>query len=165
MCVANEKSGGLEFVISMRLITIIFIGITFVVFAACGQQQNHLSADYMKKLEDFKNKEKFIKDSASYSGVENQIMRSVLTQQMNSAAADFIVLSQLKNTTEKDYQDKIKVWLDRFSDVYLDLDTEERERICLYFEELMDIVELQSSGGYLNNFMYGFNPSEKTVNQ
>ncbi len=161
----TEESGCLEFVISMRLITIIFIGITFVVFAACGQQQNHLSADYMKKLEDFKNKEKFTKDSASYSGVENQVLRSVLTEKMNSAADDFIVLSKNNNVTDNDYQDKIKVGLDRFSDVYLDLDTEERERICLYFEELMDIVELQSSGGHLNNFMYGFNPAQKTVNQ
>ncbi|NOU62328.1 DUF4844 domain-containing protein, partial [Marinifilum caeruleilacunae] len=37
---------------------------------------------------------------------------------------------------------------------------EDRERICCYFEELMDIVGLESSDGQLNDFMYGFNPSE-----
>ena len=39
-------------------------------------------------------------------------------------------------------------------------DTEDRERLCSYFEELMDIVGLESSGGHLNNFMYGFDPNK-----
>lgn len=55
---------------------------------------------------------------------------------------------------------KKKFGLDRFSDIYIDLDTEDRERVCSYFEGLMDIVELESSWGQLNNFMYGFDPTE-----
>ena len=54
----------------------------------------------------------------------------------------------------------LSLGLERFSDIYLELDTEDRERICTYFEELMDIVGLESSGGYLNDFMYGFDPTE-----
>ena len=41
-----------------------------------------------------------------------------------------------------------------------ELDTEDRERICHYYEELMNIVGLESSGGHLNNFMYGFDPAK-----
>jgi hypothetical protein len=59
-----------------------------------------------------------------------------------------------------EYQNAIKIGLDRFSDLYLKLDTEDRERVCSYFEELMDIVGLESSGGHLNDFMYGFNPTK-----
>jgi hypothetical protein len=55
----------------------------------------------------------------------------------------------------------IKTGLSRFSDVYLDLDTEDRERVCVYFEELMDIVGLESSNGQLNMFMYGFDPTKE----
>ena len=44
----------------------------------------------------------------------------------------------------------------------MDLDTEDRERVCSYFEELMNIVKLESSEGQLNKFMYGFDPSEMT---
>jgi hypothetical protein len=59
------------------------------------------------------------------------------------------------------YQDKIKIGLKRFGDIYINLDTEDRERVCHYFEELMDIVGLESSDGHLNNFMYGFDPTTK----
>jgi hypothetical protein len=46
--------------------------------------------------------------------------------------------------------------LDRFKSIYVEIDTEDRERVCAYFEELMDIVGLESSDGHLNNFLYGF---------
>lgn len=54
----------------------------------------------------------------------------------------------------------IKVGLSRFSDIRMELDTEDRERLCGYFEELMDIVGLESSGGHLMMFMYGFSLPE-----
>ena len=44
--------------------------------------------------------------------------------------------------------------------IYMQLDTEDRERVSTYFEELMDIVGLQSSDGKLNQFIYGFDPNE-----
>lgn len=34
-------------------------------------------------------------------------------------------------------------------------DTEDRERICDYLVEIMDIIGLESSDGLLNNFVYG----------
>ncbi|WP_232732592.1 DUF4844 domain-containing protein [Cellulophaga sp. RHA19] len=42
----------------------------------------------------------------------------------------------------------------------LGYDSEDRERILLYFQEIMDIVGLQSSKGKLNNFYYGFELNE-----
>lgn len=52
------------------------------------------------------------------------------------------------------YQNLIKESLEKF-DIY-NLDTEDREYICGYFEKIMDAIELESSGGVLNRWLYGF---------
>ena len=89
-------------------------------------------------------------------------MRPIFTEKVNRAAADFKNVAESENPTEKKYQEKIKIGLSRFAEVYMELDTEDRERVCTYFEELMDIVGLESSNGQLNRFMYGFDPNEMT---
>ena len=118
----------------------------------------------MKKFEKFKAKEKFIADSVIYyPGIAKPSMRPILTEKINLAANDLEKLARTNKATDKDYQEQIKIGLQRFGDVYLELDTEDRERVCHYFEELMDIVGLESSDGLLNDFMYGFDPSKKTT--
>lgn len=136
----------------MKSKSLLIIGMVFILFVGCGQNKKVDSTDFMKKLLQFKNKEKFVKESAIYyQGVDDPIMRSVLSEKINLAADDFISLAEKQDVTEKEYQDKIEIGLKRFSDLYLQLDTEDRERICQYFEELMDIVGVESSGGHLNN--------------
>lgn len=39
-------------------------------------------------------------------------------------------------------------------------DSEERERAASYVEEVMDILEVESSEGLLNTWVYGFDPAE-----
>lgn len=70
------------------------------------------------------------------------------------------MIAKSKNPNNKEYLKKINIGLLRFSNANLYLDTEDRERVCLYFEELMDIVGLESSNGQLNKFLYGFDPTE-----
>ena len=107
------------------------------------------------KFEAFKNKEKFIRDDKIlYPGIGNPALKPILTEKINLSADDFEKIAQKGTATDKEYQDAIKKGLDRFREMYLDLDTEDRERICGYYEELMDIVGLESSGGHLNRFMY-----------
>ena len=116
----------------------------------------------MTKFDEFKSKEKFLQDyKLFYPGIGDLNLKSVLTEKLNLTADDFKKLADKENVTEKEYQNAIEIGLDRFSDLYLQLDTEDRERVRNYFEELMDIVGLESSGGYLNNFMYGFDPTTK----
>lgn len=111
----------------------------------------------MTKFDEFKSKEKFLQDDKLfYSGIGDPNLKPVLTEKINLAADDFKKLADKGNATDKEYQNAIKNGLERFTDLYLQLDTEYRERVCSYFEELMDIVGLESSGGHLNNFMYGF---------
>ena len=114
----------------------------------------------MTKFEAFKNKEKFLQDDKLfYPGLSDPSLRPVLTEKINLVADDFKKLAEKGAATDEAYQNAIQIGLDRFSDLYVQLDTEDRERVCSYMEELMDIVGLESSGGHLNNFMFGFDPN------
>jgi hypothetical protein len=145
----------------VRQIINILIGLTLLLFTSCGQGQIKTPENAMTKFEEFKSKEKFLQDDKLfYSGIGDPNLKPVLTEKINLVADDFIKLADKENVTDKEYQNAIKIGLDRFADLYLQLDTEDRERICSYFEELMDIVGLESSGGHLNNFMYGFDPTK-----
>jgi hypothetical protein len=145
----------------MKLKTYIFIGLTILILTACGQGKIQNPIHTIDKFEEFKAKEKFVEDTTIfYPGVANPAMRPILTAKINLAADDFKALAETGKATDKDYQEKIKIGLQRFYDVYIDLDTEDRGRICYYFEELMDIVGLESSNGQLNKFVYGFDPTK-----
>ncbi|AWH85249.1 DUF4844 domain-containing protein [Flavobacterium album] len=127
--------------------------ILLITLCACGQAQIVNPPDIMDKFEKFKQKEKFTEDlQMHYPGVRDVKMRPVLSEKINQAADDFREIAKSPNPTDKKYQEKIKTGLDRFSGIYLD--TEDRERVCSYFEELMDIVGLESSDGLLMDFMY-----------
>lgn|SRR3990167_5996703 len=135
----------------------IFLVLLFFIFTACGQKQIKLTTNTMEKFEKFKAKEKFVEDlKILYPGIGDEKLKPILTEKINLAAEDFEKIAQNKNATEKDYQNAIGKGLDRFKSIYVEIDTEDRERVCAYFEELMDIVGLESSDGHLNNFLYGF---------
>ena len=141
----------------MKQITFILIGLTLVLFTSCGQRKIKTPKNAMTKFEEFKNKEKFLQDDKLfYPGISEQALKPILTEKINLAADDFKKLAEKSLVTDKEYQDVIKNGLERFTE--LQLDTEDKERICSYFEELMDIVGLESSDGHLNNFMYEFDP-------
>lgn len=141
----------------LRLLLILII----FTFTACVQSLTNAPNNTINKFEEFKNKEKFIEDKTNYyPGIANSKLRHQLTEKINLAANDFEELAKRDSITDKDYQDKMKIGLQRFKDIYINLDTEDRERVCYYFKELMDIVGVKSSGGHLNNFMYGFDPTK-----
>ena len=113
-----------------------------------------------EKFTEFMAKKKFYEENF-YPGIGDEKMRLILSGKINKAAFDFQNVADSDNPTDKKYQEKIGIGLSRFADIYLKLDTEDRERVCTYFEELMDIIELESSNGQLNRFMYGFDTNEE----
>ena len=130
--------------------------------ASFGQVSMTASNNLSEMFEEFKMKEKFIQEEGSYyPGIAEERLRPIFSKKINLAAEDFQKVAEGNDPTQEKYLNAIDLGLDRFSDVYLELDTEDRERVCLYFEELMEIVGLESSGGRLNKFVYGFNPSEE----
>ncbi|MCK0115391.1 DUF4844 domain-containing protein [Gelidibacter sp. F63206] len=112
-----------------------------------------------EKFAEFIAKKKFVEENF-YPGIADEKMRPIFTEKINQIATDFKTVAESEKPTDKNYQEKIGIGLSRFANVYLELDTEDRERVCTYIEELMDIVELASSNGQLNKFMYGFDPNE-----
>ena len=115
----------------------------------------------MDKFEIFQQKEKFAEDlSIFYPGIASSDLLPILTGKINQAAEDFRQISLRPASTNDDYLQAIRTGLGRFEGIYLD--SEDRERVCHYFEELMDIVGLESSDGQLMTFMYGFNPDDLT---
>jgi len=137
------------------------IFILFLTLSACGQNVIEMKTNVIakEKFAEFIAKKKFIEENY-YPGISDEKMRPIFTAKINQAALDFKGVAESNNPSDKKYQESIRVGLSRFANVYLELDTEDRERVCTYFEELMDIVELESSNGQLNKFMYGFDPNE-----
>ncbi|XLS27639.1 DUF4844 domain-containing protein [Flavobacteriaceae bacterium M23B6Z8] len=115
-----------------------------------------------KQFAEFIAKKKFVAQPYPnyYPGIADEKMRPILTEKINQVASDFKTIAESENPTDEDYQEQIGIGLSRFRENYLELDTEDREMVCSYIEQLMDIVGLESSNGQLNKFMYGFDPME-----
>ena len=90
-----------------------------------------------------------------YPGLENEKIKDKVNDLINRCIDDFIILVQ-RSSAKKDFQQAISRGLSYFETLGYNLDTEDRERVCGYFEEIMDAVGLESSGGILNEWMYGF---------
>jgi Domain of unknown function (DUF4844) len=116
----------------------------------------------MDAFDDFIGKEKFLADSdLFYAGLsETEETRLFLVENINQLAENYRILSQKTGISSKDYLQKMKETLDKVKEVFMGLDTEDRERFLMYIEEIMDLVGLESSEGLLNTFMYGFDPME-----
>ena len=139
----------------------VFVLLILLIFS-CQNPNIKVDQIMLTKIEEFKKKEKFQSDmSIFYPGISNEKLKPIVTDKINLAANDFEKILKSGNATNDEFQNAIKTGLNRFSDIYLELDTENRERVCGYFEELMDIVGLESSEGQLNNFMYDFDPNKK----
>lgn len=145
-----------------------YIQIILILFTLTSCSQNAIemktSENANQKFKEFIAKKKFVEKPYPnlYPGIADEKMRPIFTEKINQVALDFKSVAESKKPTDKEYQEKIRIGLLRFKDIYLDLDTEDREQVCLYFEELMDIVGLESSNGQLNKFLYGFDPNEFT---
>ncbi len=138
--------------------------IIFLVIFSCAKKTTQMKTpkDAHKQFTAFIAKKKFIEQPYPnyYPGIGKEKIRPILTEKINQIAFDFKEIAVNRNPTDKKYLEKIEIGLSRFKDIYLVLDTEDREMICTYIEEIMDIVHLKSSNGKLNRFMYGVNPTE-----
>lgn len=135
--------------------------ILFLLFIySCNESYKPMNQEMQLKFASFKKKSKFNKDTSQFfPGLSNESLKPVVETLMNYAADDFYAVA-VNNPTEEKYLQAIKTGLHRFDGIYIQLDTEDRERVCHCFEELMDIVYLESSNGQLNDWVYGFNPKK-----
>tara|TARA_R110001632_G_scaffold47202_6_gene119621 strand:+ start:21657 stop:22058 length:402 start_codon:yes stop_codon:yes gene_type:complete len=128
----------------------------FSSLAISAQKKMKTPKKALQDLERFKQQQKFDEDfMLEYPGISDEVYRPELTNLINLSADDFIEIVGKEEPTAKEYQEKIKEGLERFSTVYQDLKTADIERICSYYKELMDIVNLNSSNGYISKFRRG----------
>jgi len=134
--------------------------VLFLTLFSCGQHGAEMKTpeNANKKFAEFITKKKFYAENYS-PNISDEKLRPILTKKINEVATDFKKIAEANNPTDKKYQEAIRTGLLRFPEMELGYDSEDRERILLYFEEIMDIVGLQSSNGQLNEFYYGFDPN------
>jgi hypothetical protein len=134
----------------MRYLFILIFGL----FTLNSHSQTNITKkvkmDAKQRIEKFKH----------YQGLSVPNLKSHFTELLNKSADEFIQVSQ-NHPTDQKYQQKIKIGLERFNPNYSELDTEDREKICGYFAELMNCVGLKSSDGIINKWLYGFDFSKK----
>lgn len=129
--------------------------VILIALASCKHNNMETPKNATEELAAFLGKEKFgVSEAEGYMGLGEPELLTVMNDKMNAAAKDFSALAAAGKATEEQYQTAVANGLRRFDELYINLDTEDRERVCFYFEQLMDIVGLKSSGGLLNDWMY-----------
>jgi len=111
-------------------------------------------AAHLKRL---KAVEKF-RAEAFYPGAPTEQLRSEAEQSVNALLDRLIPVIP----TPADKQFVLQEFR-RTLEAFTQSDTEERERLCGYLEEIMDIVGIESSDGLLNDWLYGFDPQGAAI--
>lgn len=143
----------------MKPISILYFILFNLSIFSCAQEKKP-NKNYQEMFTEFISKEKFNKDEVLlYPGLKDNSLKYSLTNEINRIAETFKLIQTSKKNAEKFYQIAIEIGIKSISNY--GLDTEDRTRVANYIEELMDIVELESSNGILNNYVYGFDPTKK----
>ncbi|AZA80833.1 hypothetical protein C1637_11515 [Chryseobacterium lactis] len=118
---------------------------------ACNKSSDK-TMNEIQNLKKLKTEPKFVSNGL-YTGLENKSNEKSLSDLLDNIIDDFSKGAE-NNFTDEQYQNLIKKSLMKFDS--FNLDTEDREYICGYFEKIMDAIGLESSGGALNEWLYGF---------
>lgn len=139
-------------------IVVIFL-FCLIIQGCTAESSSMLQNDESTKeaLRSFQLETKFLEDSTSfYPGAPDEEIRVRAESLINNAVKKLI-------ETPEDGLNEEKFW-EILKVAALELktmDSEELERGLTYMEELMDIYGIESSGGRLNKWRYGFDPSAR----
>tara|TARA_R110002073_G_scaffold123234_2_gene266882 strand:+ start:68304 stop:68744 length:441 start_codon:yes stop_codon:yes gene_type:complete len=129
---------------------------SFSVLSAMAQSKMKIPKKALQRLENFKEEVKFEEDLfLEYPGISDELFKPELTKLINLAADDFIEVTKEALPTKEKYQKKIEEGLQRFSEIYPDINQKDIDRICSYYKELMRYVNLRSASGWIIKFQRG----------
>lgn len=118
-----------------------------------------VKSDAIIKLKELLQKEKFGPEEKTdqlplgYVGFLPEEDRPLANKTLNESIVRLIsILKQNNKVTSRIILDEFEIGLNSFED--LAFDTEDRERVCWYYEDIMDIIGLESTYELLNNWMY-----------
>lgn len=111
--------------------------------------------DALNILLNLKQESKFEKDDAIlYPGIERIAIKTLVSELIDKSIDEFILQISIDNLDENGFRILIDIGLHRFDQ--FNLDTEDSERVCGYYQQIMDAIGLESSNGIINNWLYGF---------
>ncbi|TLX49685.1 hypothetical protein CWC31_15575 [Pseudoalteromonas ruthenica] len=108
---------------------------------------------YVSRLEKLRASDLFGPDGFLYSGVQDPKQKAELSKHFDNVISEFIKLA-VAGASKQDYLQLLQLSMQDFDRDALD--TEDAENIASNFEKIMDCIELDSSYGALNDWMYGF---------
>jgi hypothetical protein len=112
------------------------------------------STQILVQLDNFRRKDKFTDAEWSNRGlIPSNTDLSLKMETLLNQCADSIIDLVKKNASDKLLKRELIKGLSRFNK--LDYDTEEKEFICTYFDDLSKILDIKISSN-LNAFMYGW---------
>ena len=115
----------------------------------------HNNVERLQKLEKLLIEKKFTADEKLfYPGAPSEDVRATCEKAMNIVIKALIDIPDAGIT-----EDEFWGLLEKAAKVYKQFDSEEMDRSLSYMEEIMDIYGIESSGGRLNTWRYGFDPS------
>jgi Domain of unknown function (DUF4844) len=119
-------------------------------------QTLHSNEATMRRLRHFRAEPKFYEDVPTlYPGAPNEEVRSRCEHQLN-ALIDRLIAGLPTNAAKPYVLEEFRTTLSAFRSE----DSEECDRLLHYMELIMDITEIVSSDGLLNEWRYGFDPTK-----
>jgi hypothetical protein len=138
----------------MKKFSILLLSIISLFAMAGNNEMIHNNAQRLQKLDKLLAEKKFTADEKIlYPGAPSEEIRATCEQAMNIVIKALIDIPET-GITEGEF------WglLEKAAKVYKLFDSEEMDRGLTYMEEIMDIYGIESSGGRLNTWRYGFDP-------
>jgi hypothetical protein len=118
-----------------------------------GETRLSVTPSVLSALAAFRREPKF-GPTEDYTGFQPDSDRPQAEAALNTLI-DHLIAGLPSNPTKTFVVDQIEALLPQFEDD----DTEDREQLCRYLVHIKDIVGIDSLGGLLNRWMYGFDPT------
>jgi len=115
-----------------------------------AEQILNINDEVILQLKELKKQKKFGPEGL-YPGAVSERSRLKLQRKIDTLLEHLIL--EIKDNPKKSFV------LSKFKSVMeqsLDCDTEDKEMICAYLGKIMEILQIQSSDGLLNSWLYGF---------
>ena len=112
----------------------------------------------VQELRDLREAQKFHENPATfYPGAPNEIVRTRCQVVLN-ALIDRLIADLPAHPQKQFVLQQFRISLASFNTE----DSEEKDRLLIYLEQIMDIARIESSDGLLNEWRYGFDPTKSS---
>jgi Domain of unknown function (DUF4844) len=121
-----------------------------------AEEKPMIKATAIAKLQELRARPKFKEEPGTlYNGMRPENDRQAAEAQLNDLIDQLI--QDFPDPSEKE---GVLLAFAQTLDCFPGKDSENQERLCSYIEEIMDMVGIESSGGLLNLWRYGFDPMD-----